>query len=93
MIAGIVGRGIGAIARREHVLHADHLQVAIDEQAAEAIALAHLQAVLRECRCRIVLAGPEHAARAASLGLDVYVIEDASLSETGTQLQARLPEA
>ncbi|MBU9381817.1 non-ribosomal peptide synthetase [Burkholderia gladioli] len=55
--------------------------------------LAHLQAVLRECRCRIVLAGPEHAALAASLGLAVCVIDDASLPEAGTQLQARRPEA
>ncbi|MFP3506153.1 non-ribosomal peptide synthetase [Burkholderia sp. SIMBA_062] len=55
--------------------------------------LTHLQAVVQECGCRIVLAAPEHAALAASLGLAVCVIDDDSLPEAGTPLHARRPEA
>jgi len=43
--------------------------------------LPHLQAVVRECGCRIVLAAPEFAELAGQLGVTLCVIDDASLPD------------
>jgi len=43
--------------------------------------LPHLQAVVRECGCRIVLAAPEFSELAGQLGVTLCVIDDASLPD------------
>ncbi|PCE33706.1 non-ribosomal peptide synthetase [Burkholderia ubonensis] len=55
--------------------------------------LPHLQAVVRECGCRIVLAAPEFADLAAGLGVAVRVIDDASLPAAAIALRARRADA
>ncbi|AOJ09526.1 non-ribosomal peptide synthetase [Burkholderia mayonis] len=55
--------------------------------------LPHLQAIVRECGCRVVLAAPALAETAARLGVAASVIDDAALPETAGRLDARRGDA
>ncbi|MDN7676036.1 non-ribosomal peptide synthetase [Burkholderia oklahomensis] len=55
--------------------------------------LPHLQSIVRECGCRIVLAAPALAETAARLGVAASVVDDASLPEADGPLDARGSDA
>jgi amino acid adenylation domain-containing protein len=55
--------------------------------------VAHLQAVIRECGCRILLAPPELAGLAGQLGTPVVVVDDAINPATELGLRTRRGDA
>ncbi|WP_349544270.1 adenylyl-sulfate kinase [Paraburkholderia acidicola] len=55
--------------------------------------LPHLQSVVRECGCRIVLAAPALVDTATQLGVEVRIIDDASLPDVDRALDTRPDDA